>query len=42
MPVLAAVYAFGHGYEAKRHTQAGMLLVLVPVLIWAIWGYALL
>lgn len=40
MPVLAAAYAFIHGYEAKDHTLAGVALVAVPVLMWTIWGGA--
>ena len=38
IPVIAAAYAFIHGYEAVRHTQAGILLVAVPVLMCLLWG----
>lgn len=41
IPVVAAAYAFIHGYEAEHHTQAGVMLVAVPVLMWAIWGWAI-
>jgi len=38
MPAVAAAYAFIHGYEAKHHTEAGVLMVTVPVLMWLLWG----
>jgi hypothetical protein len=38
IPVIAAAYAFIHGYEAVHHTQAGVMLVAVPVLMWLLWG----
>ena len=37
-PVLAAVYAFAHGFEAAHPTQAGALLIAVPVVMWTLWG----
>jgi hypothetical protein len=41
LPVLAAAFAFIVGFEADHHTQAGIMLVAVPVLMWTIWGFAL-
>lgn len=38
LPTVAAAYAFIHGYEAEHHTQAGILLVAVPLLMWLLWG----
>ena len=38
IPVSAAVGAFLHGYEAENHTQAGVMLVAVPVLMCLLWG----
>lgn len=36
-----AVYAFVVGYEAEHRVEAGALLVVVPVLMCAIWGYGM-
>ncbi len=36
-----AVYAFAVGYDAKHHAEAGALLIVVPTLMWLIWGYGM-
>lgn len=36
-----AIFAFAHGFESEHQTQASVLLVLVPSLIWLIWGYGM-
>jgi len=39
LPVVADLYAFIHGFEAAHRVQATILLLLVPVLMWTIWGW---
>ena len=41
IPIVAAAYAFIHGYEAKYHAQAGALLIAVPVIMCSLWGYVM-
>lgn len=38
LPVVVVLFAFIHGFEASKNTQASVLLAAVPVLMWLLWA----